>query len=244
MSACGAPGGARDRLDASEHAAGVPGREGSDEPRRAVELDAAVASGRGPGELAGVPLDEGFGFRRDVEILVEAGVRLADLGFSVLDQEPVQLRALAAGEVEAYDDASIGQPVPAQRVAHRPQGHERIEVLGSDLEPAGTPLAERRTDLEEVMTGGRELVVAPVPGGLGADSTILRRSSCLSRSESNVRDSPGAPSRISPKLPQPRYRLRMITGVQRSAKISAPRAIGQYWPYVLMTSSSRTRLRL
>jgi hypothetical protein len=24
--------------------------------------------------------------------------------------------------------------------------------------------------------------------------------------------------------------LRMISGVQRSAKISAPRAIGQYWP--------------
>src|SRR5262245_57023611 len=33
----------------------------------------------GPGELAGVPLDEGFGFRRDVEVLLEAGVRLADL---------------------------------------------------------------------------------------------------------------------------------------------------------------------
>jgi hypothetical protein len=29
--------------------------------------------------------------------------------------------------------------------------------------------------------------------------------------------------------------LRMISGVQRSAKISAPRAIGQYWPYVLMS---------
>jgi hypothetical protein len=24
----------------------------------------------------------------------------------------------------------------------------------------------------------------------------------------------------------------MISGVQRSAKISAPRAMGQYWPYV------------
>ena len=27
----------------------------------------------------------------------------------------------------------------------------------------------------------------------------------------------------------------MISGVQRSAKISAPRAMGQYWPYVLTT---------
>ena len=30
----------------------------------------------------------------------------------------------------------------------------------------------------------------------------------------------------------------MINGVQRSAKISAPRAIGQYWPYVLMIAVS------
>jgi hypothetical protein len=54
-----------------------------------------------------------------------------------------------------------------------------------------------------------------------------------------VRESPGAPSRISPKVSQPRCRLRMINGVQRSAKISAPRAIGQYWPYVLTTAVSR-----
>jgi len=33
-----------------------------------------------------VPFDEGFGFRRDVEVLVEAGVRLADLGVSALDE--------------------------------------------------------------------------------------------------------------------------------------------------------------
>ena len=57
---------------------GVPGWEGPDQRRKAVELDAAVAGGLGPGELAGVPFDEGFGVRRDVEVLVEAGVRLAD----------------------------------------------------------------------------------------------------------------------------------------------------------------------
>jgi hypothetical protein len=51
-----------------------------------VELDAAVAGGFSPGELAGVPFDEGLGFRRDVEVLVEAGVLLADLGVCVLDQ--------------------------------------------------------------------------------------------------------------------------------------------------------------
>ena len=91
MSTCGARCGPGDGLDVGEGAAGVPGGEGSYQPRGAVELDAAVAGGFGPGELAGVPFDEGFGFRGDVEVLVEAGVRLADLGVSVLDQQPVPL---------------------------------------------------------------------------------------------------------------------------------------------------------
>ena len=69
-----------------EHAAGVPGWEGSYQRRDAVELDAAIAGDLGPGELAGVPFDEGFGFSRDVEVLVEAGVRLANLGVSKLDE--------------------------------------------------------------------------------------------------------------------------------------------------------------
>jgi hypothetical protein len=37
--------------------------------------------------------------------------------------------------------------------------------------------------------------------------------------------------------------LRMITGVQRSAKISAPRAMGQYWPYDRTTPVWRACLR-
>jgi hypothetical protein len=63
-----------------------------------VELDAAVASGFSPVELAGMPFDEGLGFRGDVEVFVEAGVLLADFGVGVLDQQPVPLAALAAGE--------------------------------------------------------------------------------------------------------------------------------------------------
>ena len=65
--------------------------------RGAVELDAALAGGLGPRELPGVPFDEGFGVRRDVEVLVEAGVRLADLGVSELDEQPIALTARAAG---------------------------------------------------------------------------------------------------------------------------------------------------
>ena len=56
-----------------EHAAGVPGWERFNQRRGAVELDAALAGGLGPRELAGVPFDEGFGFRRDVEVLSRPG---------------------------------------------------------------------------------------------------------------------------------------------------------------------------
>jgi hypothetical protein len=65
MSACGTRGGSGDRPDVGKHAAGVPGWEGSYQRRGAVELDAALAGGLGPGELAGVPFDEGFGVRRE-----------------------------------------------------------------------------------------------------------------------------------------------------------------------------------
>jgi len=116
-----------------EHAAGVPGWEGSDKRRRALELDAVIARGLVPAELTGVPFDEGFGFRRDVEVLLEARVRLADLGVSVLDEQPIAFTARATGEVEADDDASIREPVSAERVAHGPQGHKGVEVLGGDL---------------------------------------------------------------------------------------------------------------
>ena len=75
-----------DRPDVGEHAAGVPGWKGSYQRREAVELNAAVARSLGPGELASVPFDEGFGIRRDVEVLVEARARLGDLGVSELDE--------------------------------------------------------------------------------------------------------------------------------------------------------------
>src|SRR5262245_54899384 len=86
MSGCEARGGAGDRPDVREHAARVPGWEGSHQRRGAVDLDAALAGGLNPGELARVPFDEGFRFRRDVEVLVEARVCLADLGVSTLDE--------------------------------------------------------------------------------------------------------------------------------------------------------------
>jgi len=86
MSACGARRGAGNRADVGEHTAGVPGWESSYQRWGAVDLDAIRAGGLGPSELAGVPFDEGFGFRRDVEVLVETGVRLADLGVSELDE--------------------------------------------------------------------------------------------------------------------------------------------------------------
>jgi hypothetical protein len=63
-----------------------------------------------------VPFDEGFGFRRDVKVLVDAWARLADLGVSALDEEPIAFTVRAAGEVEADDDASIGEHGQADEV--------------------------------------------------------------------------------------------------------------------------------
>jgi hypothetical protein len=80
---------------------------------------------------AGVPFDEGFGFRRDGEILVETGRRLADLGVAALDEEPIALTSRAAGEVEADDEASIREPVSAKRVAHRPEATKGSRCSGA-----------------------------------------------------------------------------------------------------------------
>ena len=77
------------------------------------------------------------------------------------------LGPLAADEVEADDDALTGKPISAKCVAHRPHGHKRIEVLRGDLEPRGTPLAERCADFEQVVTRGRERVPLSAPAGLG-----------------------------------------------------------------------------
>ena len=85
----------------------------------------------------------------------------------MLDKQPVALTVPAAGEVEADDYAPVREPVSAERVAHRPQGHEGVEVPGSDLEPPRAPLAERPTDREQVVARERELVPVPAPVGLG-----------------------------------------------------------------------------
>jgi hypothetical protein len=69
----------------------------------------------------------------------------------VLEQQPVPLVAPETREVEPDDHASIGEPVSAEGVAYRPQCDEWIEVLWGELEPTGTPLAERHADLEQVV---------------------------------------------------------------------------------------------
>src|SRR5215831_11577767 len=113
-----------------------------------------------------MPLDEGFRVRGDVQVFVETGVGLADLGLAVLDQQPVPLVRPEAREVEPDDDALVREPVPAERDTHRPQRHERIEVLRGDLEPAGAPLAERLADLEQIVARARELVAVTAALGL------------------------------------------------------------------------------
>ena len=53
-----------------------------------MELDPGVAGCLGPRQLPGVPLHERFGVGGDVEVLVQTGIRLADLGLAVLEQQP------------------------------------------------------------------------------------------------------------------------------------------------------------
>ena len=55
-----------------------------------------------------MPLDERFGVGGDVEVFVEAGVRLADLGLAVFEQQPVALVGPEAGEVQPNDHALVG----------------------------------------------------------------------------------------------------------------------------------------
>ena len=82
----------------------------------AVELDAGVAGCLGPGELAGVPFDEGLRVGGDGEVFVESGAGLADLGLAVLDQQPVPFAGPETGEVEPDDHAPVREPVVAERV--------------------------------------------------------------------------------------------------------------------------------
>src|SRR4029453_15160295 len=149
--------------DVGEHAAAVPAREGPYEPYGAVELDPGVAGGLLPGQLPAVPPHERFGVGGDVEILVQTGIGLADLGLAVLEQQPVPLVGPEAGEVQPDDHALVRESVPAEGVAHRPQRHVWVEVLGSDLEPTGSPLAESLADLEQVVARAREAVSVTAP---------------------------------------------------------------------------------
>ena len=113
-----------------------------------------------------MPLHERLGVGGDVEVFVQTGIRLADLGLAVLDQQPVPLVGPTAREVQPDDHALARESVPAQRVAHRPQRHEWIEVLWGDLEPPSPPLAEGLADLEQVVARARELVTVTAPVSL------------------------------------------------------------------------------
>jgi hypothetical protein len=60
-----------------------------------------------------VPFDEGFGVRRDVEVFLEAGIRLADLGIAELDEEPIAFTVRAAGK-DCVEAAAAEEPRPNQ----------------------------------------------------------------------------------------------------------------------------------
>ncbi len=132
-----------------------------------MELDAGVAGRFRPGQLPSVPFHERLGVGGDVEVLVQTGIGLADLGLAVLEQQPVPLVGSEAGEVQPDNHAVIGESVATKRVAHGPQRDEWIEVFGRDLEPTSAPLPEGLADLEQIVSRGRELVPVTAPLRLG-----------------------------------------------------------------------------
>ena len=84
-------------------------------------------------ELTSVPFDKRFGLRRDVEILFEAGILLADLSVAALDEKPVALAALVACEIEMNDDALIREL------------RSQIAGLIPDIDVTVVPRKDRRT---------------------------------------------------------------------------------------------------
>jgi hypothetical protein len=59
--------------------------------------------------------------------------------------------------------ALIRESVPSESVAHRPQRHVWIEILGGDLKPTSSPLSEGLADLEQIVARARELVTVTAP---------------------------------------------------------------------------------
>ena len=110
-----------------------------------------------------MPLEERLGVGGDEEVFVETRVDLADLSLAVFEQQPVPLMGPEAGEVQPNDHAPVGEALRAKRVAHRPQGDMRIEVLRGDLEPTRSPLPEGPADLEQILARCREDVPLTAP---------------------------------------------------------------------------------
>jgi hypothetical protein len=83
--------------------------------------------------MLAVPAQRGGrgGVGGDVEVFVQPGIGLADLGLAVLEQQPVPLVGPEPGEVQPDDHALVREPVPPERVApHRASVY--VNFLDSD----------------------------------------------------------------------------------------------------------------
>lgn len=103
-------------------------------------------------------------------------------------------------------------------------------MLASEVEPLLAQAAIGLTTSHRPRPASVSWYSDPRPLALGVLTTTPASSSERRRWVSNERDIPGTPREISVNVRQPSSRFRITRKVQRSARISAAREIGQYWP--------------
>ena len=87
----------------------VPGRQRLGEARRAHDLEVTGPKRIHPLDPAEVPLGEGLGRGGHNEVLVEAGIRPADLCPVAVEDDPQLVGfSRSVGEIEADNDAHVG----------------------------------------------------------------------------------------------------------------------------------------
>ena len=144
------------------------------------------------------------------------------------DEPPESVPTLV--ELESDDHPALRQRVDVDHPMEEPHLHGRIEILVASGPPSAVPNCPGRPRRGGRFAAGVGYSV-PRLSGLRRPSITPSCSSDLNRCASRLCEMSGRPRRSSPNRWLPSSSSRRISGVQRSAKTSAPLAIGQTWLY-------------